>query len=42
MAEFVQVYKSDKYSDMGLKRLYIIREKGKLRILKEEFKKLVN
>ncbi len=42
VAEFVQVYKSDKYSDMGLKRLYIIKEKGKLKILREEFKKLVN
>ncbi len=39
VAEFLQIYKSDRYSDRGLKRLYIIREDGKLKILKEEFKR---
>lgn len=37
VAEFFQRYRSDVYSDEGIKRLYIIKENGKLRILKEEF-----
>ncbi len=39
VAEFHQVYRSDSYSDRGLKRLYIIKENGKLKILREEFKR---
>ena len=39
VAEFTQTYRSDLYSDRGIKRLYIIKEKGGLRILREEFKK---
>ena len=39
VAEFVQVYRSDTYADRGFKRLYIIKENGKLKILKEEFRK---
>jgi len=37
VAEFKQVYRSDKFSDRGIKRLYIIKEKGGLKILEEEF-----
>ncbi|MDQ7038693.1 MAG: L,D-transpeptidase family protein [Aquificota bacterium] len=37
VAEFFQSYRSDVYSDRGIKRLYIIKENGKLKILKEEF-----
>jgi len=37
VAEFRQTYRSDSYSDSGLKRLYIIKEKGRLKILREEF-----
>ncbi len=39
VAEFLQRYSSDKYSDVGIKRLYIIKEDGKLRILREEFRR---
>ena len=37
VAEFRQSYRSNSYSDKGLKRLYIIREGDKLRIISEEF-----
>ncbi len=37
LAEFFQEYKSDTYSDKGVKRLYILREGGSLRIISEEF-----
>ncbi len=37
LAEFRQTYRSDTYSDKGVKRLYIVRERGKLKILAEEF-----
>ena len=37
VAEFRQIYRSDAYSDKGLKRLYIIREGDKLKIISEEF-----
>lgn len=40
VAEFFQEYTSDTYSDKGIKRLYILKENGKLKILAEEFKKL--
>ena len=39
VAEFHQIYRSESYSDTGLKRLYIIKEEGKLKILKEEFRR---
>ncbi|WP_457600112.1 L,D-transpeptidase family protein [Hydrogenivirga sp.] len=39
VAEFTQVYRSDNYSDRGFKRLYIIKENGELKIVKEEFRK---
>lgn len=39
VAEFHQTYRSDSYSDKGIKRLYIIKEGGKLRILREEFRR---
>lgn len=39
VAEFHQTYKSDAYSDKGFKRLYILKENGKLKILREEFRK---
>ena len=39
VAEFYQIYRSDTYSDRGLKRLYIMREGGKLRIIREEFER---
>ena len=38
VAEFRQVYRSDRYSDEGIKRLYIIKEGKKLKILREEFR----
>lgn len=37
VAEFFQRYESDSYSDKGLKRLYIMKEGGKLKIISEEF-----
>lgn len=37
LAEFRQSYRSDKFSDLGIKRLYIIKEGDGLRILEEEF-----
>ena len=37
VAEFHQTYRSDSYSDRGLKRLYIWREGDKLKIISEEF-----
>jgi len=37
LVEFYQKYRSDTYSDEGIKRMYIIRKNGKLRILSEEF-----
>jgi murein L,D-transpeptidase YafK len=37
VAEFTQIYESDTYSDRGLKRLYIMREGDKLKIISEEF-----
>ena len=40
VAEFLQEYTSDTYSDRGIKRIYILNEKGKLKILAEEFKKI--
>jgi murein L,D-transpeptidase YafK len=39
VAEFTQVYRSDTYSDVGFKRLYIIKENDELKILTEEFKR---
>ncbi len=39
VAEFKQIYRSDKYSDKGIKRLYIIEEDDKLKIIYEEFLK---
>ena len=39
VAEFYQVYRSDSYSDRGLKRLYIIKDGGRLKILREEFER---
>ncbi len=39
VAEFFQEYSSDSYSDKGIKRLYIIREGDKLKILREEFQR---
>ena len=42
VAEFVQLYSSDNYSDKGFKRLYIIKEDGELKILREEFRKVRN
>ncbi|RUM32049.1 MAG: hypothetical protein DSY42_01835, partial [Aquifex sp.] len=35
--EFFQEYNSDSYADKGIKRMYIVREKGQLKILSEEF-----
>lgn len=40
VVEFLQEYKSDTYSDKGIKRMYVIKEDGKLKILSEEFKKI--
>ncbi len=40
VAEFFQEYNSDTYSDKGIKRIYIVRENGKLKILSEEFYKI--
>ena len=40
VVEFVQRYESDTYSDKGIKRMYILKENGGLKILSEEFKKL--
>lgn len=37
VAEFRQTYLSDTYRDRGIKRLYITKEGGKLKILAEEF-----
>ncbi|NPA33131.1 MAG: L,D-transpeptidase family protein [Aquificae bacterium] len=37
VAEFFQEYESDTYADKGIKRMYIVREKGRLKILSEEF-----
>ncbi len=37
VAEFLQRYSSDTYSDVGIKRLYILKENGELKILREEF-----
>ncbi len=38
VAEFRQKYSSDVYSDEGIKRLYIIKEEGRLKIVGEEFR----
>ena len=40
VAEFFQEYNSDSYSDKGMKRMYILREDGKLKIIAEEFQKI--
>jgi len=40
VVEFLQEYKSDTYSDKGIKRMYVIKEDGKLKILSEEFQKI--
>jgi len=40
LVEFFQEYNSDTYSDKGIKRLYILREGGRLKILSEEFKEV--
>ena len=37
VAEFRQRYRSDKYKDEGIKRLYIIKTSGGLKIISEEF-----
>lgn len=37
LVEFYQRYESDSYSDEGVKRMYVVREDGKLKILSEEF-----
>jgi len=37
VVEFFQEYNSDSYTDKGIKRMYIVREKGQLKILSEEF-----
>ncbi len=37
VAEFYQIYRSNSYSDEGIKRLYIVNEGGQLRIISEEF-----
>ena len=37
VAEFLQTYRSNNYSDKGIKRLYIAKEEGRLKILAEEF-----
>jgi len=37
VAEFLQIYRSNNYSDRGIKRLYIAKEEGRLKILAEEF-----
>ncbi|WP_461830052.1 L,D-transpeptidase Cds6 family protein [Aquifex sp.] len=40
VAEFFQEYDSDTYSDKGIKRMYILKEGGKLKILAEEFQEI--
>ncbi|AAC06531.1 L,D-transpeptidase family protein [Aquifex aeolicus] len=35
--EFYQKYRSDTYSDEGIKRMYVVKEDGKLKVLSEEF-----
>ena len=37
VAEFYQIYRSNSYNDEGIKRLYIANDKGKLKIISEEF-----
>ena len=37
VAEFLQEYTSDKYSDKGIKRLYIVKESADFKIISEEF-----
>ena len=40
VAEFFQEYNSDSYADKGVKRMYILKENGKLKILAEEFQEI--
>ncbi|NPB06706.1 MAG: L,D-transpeptidase family protein [Aquificae bacterium] len=40
LVEFFQEYESDSYADKGIKRMYIVKEGRKLKILSEEFQEV--